>query len=95
MMAVMHEGNDLDAEGFLLPTERKPIRMRRIDERTVELTDEEELVHELYNIQLDRGHGCAEALVVLAGYDVPPGLRSETPKLNAVLTPEFSQWLTR
>jgi len=62
--------------------------------KVVELTELEQLVSELYNIQLDQGHGCLEAMIVLRGAEIPPGLQSDTPVLNRVLTPELVDWLT-
>lgn len=67
--------------------------MKRLDDRTVELTDDEELIHEVFNIQLDRGFSMTQAISNLTNNDVPPGLRSETPRLDAIMTPEFVSWL--
>jgi len=92
-MALMHEGHDPQSAGTLQDDRKDADRMRRIDERTVELTDEEELFEELFNIQLDQGHGMAAAVMKLSGHDLPEGLRSKTPRLDAILTPEFVSWL--
>ena len=68
--------------------------MRRIDDTTVELNEQERLFAELFNLQLDQGVGLAEAIARLSGAVVTPGLRSPTPMLDAVLTPDFVEWLT-
>jgi hypothetical protein len=96
-------GNDMmgiDDEGMLSairgasPRQRKDaFQMKRLDARTVELTEQEQLVKELYDIQLDQGHGCAAALMRLAGHDLPPGLRTPTPILDSILTVDFVSWL--
>jgi hypothetical protein len=69
--------------------------MKRIDERTVELSDVEMLVTELFDVLLDRGLGLPEALAWLCQDDIPSGLQTETPVLDAVLTPEFRTYLVR
>jgi hypothetical protein len=67
--------------------------LKRLDDRTVELTDDEQLVKEIFDIQLDRGHGMATAVLNITGHDLPPGLRSQTPRLDAIMTPDFVSWL--
>ena len=60
----------------------------------VELTEVEEVISEIYALLLDQGHGMLEAMIALRGAEVPGGLRSPTPYLDAALTPEFVDWLT-
>jgi hypothetical protein len=67
--------------------------MKRISDNEVELTQAEQLFSELFNIQLDQGHSCPEAIARLAGGRVNPGLRSPTPTLDAILTADFVVWL--
>lgn len=67
--------------------------MIRVDERTVELTELEQLFRELFELQLDQGRSLAEAVAVLAGGRIPPGLRSPSPILDGVLTPDFVEYL--
>jgi hypothetical protein len=61
--------------------------------REVGLNDAEKLMCELYNIQLDLGKGCQDALTALTGPDIPSTLRQENPVLDAILTPDFVEWL--
>lgn len=69
--------------------------MKRIDDHTIEYESDAELVvKEIHDLLLDQGHSPGEALIILRGSRVPAGLRSETPTLDRVLTPEFVTWLT-
>jgi hypothetical protein len=67
--------------------------MKRLDDRTVELNSDEELVHEIFETMLDRGFSMTQAINNLTGNDVPEGLRSKAPRLNKIMTPEFVSWL--
>jgi len=67
--------------------------MERISKNEFRLTDAEMLVSEIYGLLLDQGHGCEDAIIILRGAKVPPGLRTPTPQLDAVLTPEFTHFL--
>ena len=69
--------------------------MKRINSNTVEMTEDEWLVHEIFDLLLDRGHGPAKAMMMLLGTDIPEGLRTCTPRLNKVMTPEFTTYLLR
>lgn len=68
--------------------------MKRIDDRTVELTDQEQLVGEIHDLLMDQGYSQGDAMILLRGSRVPEGLRSPSPHLDQVLTPEFVDWLT-
>jgi hypothetical protein len=70
------------------------LTMIRIDEDTAEFTDAELLVREIHELLLDQGHSQGDAMIMLRGALVPEGLRTPTPLLDAVLTPEFVDWLT-
>lgn len=65
--------------------------MKRIDDSTVELTDAEQVVKDVHDRLLDRGYGMREATTFLTGADLP--IRSEAPYLEAVLTPQFVEYL--
>jgi hypothetical protein len=67
--------------------------MKRIDDRTVELTDQEMLIEEIHDLLMDQGFSQGDALITLRGSRVAEGLRSPSPILDAVLTPEFADWL--
>jgi len=68
--------------------------MKYIDARTVELTDEEQLVCEIHSCLLDCGYDQGTAVIMMTAAHVPDGLRTKTPMLNRILTPEFRLWLT-
>jgi hypothetical protein len=64
--------------------------------RVVELTDAEQLVSEMHARLLDRGFDQGSAVLALRAADVPGGLRSEAPALDAVLADEqFVLWLSQ
>lgn len=67
--------------------------MKRIDRNTVELSEQELLVHEIHDLLLDQGYSQGDAMILLRGSCVPVGLRSPTPMLDKLLTPEFVDWL--
>lgn len=67
--------------------------MERIDNRTVKLTDTEWLLAEIHSLLLDQGYSEVGAVELLLGSNVPPYLRSETPVLDSVITPEFVKHL--
>lgn len=69
--------------------------MIRVNDRTVILTHDEQLVHELFEVLLDRGYGIASAVAWLCQDDIPSGLQSATPLLDSVLSPEFREYLSR
>jgi len=68
--------------------------MERIDDRTVELTEEEMLVSEIHSCLMDCGYDQGTALIMLTAFHVEEELRTVTPMLNRILTPEFRLWLT-
>lgn len=64
--------------------------------RAVELTAAEELLADVHARLVDRGIDQGAALVMLRGTDLPAGLRSEAPALDAALADEpFTLWLAR
>lgn len=67
--------------------------MKQINECTWEFTEQEMLVMEIHELLLDQGMSQGEAMIVLRGSRVPEELRTETPYLNAILTPEFVEHL--
>jgi hypothetical protein len=69
--------------------------VKHIGDHMVEFTDEEALVHEIHEMLMDRGYSQGQALTMLLGTDVPPGLRGNTPRLNKVMTPDFVAYLAR
>lgn len=69
--------------------------MKHINKNVVEFTDEEGLIHEIHELLMDRGFSQGKALTILLGTDIPPGLRSNTPRLNKVMTPDFVAYLAR
>lgn len=69
--------------------------MRRINNRTVELTDAELIVIEWFNDLLDRGHGIDDAVAIMRGRDVSEALRSGRPFTEAILADnDFIAYLT-
>lgn len=68
--------------------------MRRIDKNTVELTDEEWIVNEIVAHLLDQGWNQEDAVILIRGSKVPEGLRTPSPVLDRILTPEFTDYLT-
>jgi hypothetical protein len=68
--------------------------MERIDERTVELTAEEQLVCEIHSCLLDCGIDQGTAVIMMTAFHVEEELRTATPMLDRILTPEFRLWLT-
>jgi hypothetical protein len=67
--------------------------MKKISDTETEFTDEEMLVMEIHELLLDQGMSQGEAMIVLRGSRVPEELRTETPYLDAILTPEFVDYL--
>jgi hypothetical protein len=67
--------------------------VRRLDDRTVELDREELLLAELVSLLLDQGYSQGDAVILLRGSRVPEELRSKTPVLDEVLTPELADYL--
>jgi|HubBroStandDraft_1064217.scaffolds.fasta_scaffold2258915_1 hypothetical protein len=68
--------------------------MPRIDDRTWEYTPEEQIIAEIVDLLTDQGMPQGDAVILIRGSRVPEGLRSKTPNLDRVLTPEFTEWLT-
>lgn len=70
---------------------------RRDDGRpsVVELTEAEVVVSVIHGNLMDRGYSQGDALIAMRGSDIPTGLRDPAAGavLDAVLTPEFSDWL--
>lgn len=60
----------------------------------VELTDVEYVVAEIHSLLMDQGMAQGDAMIMLRGALVAPGLRTDTPTLDAVLSPEFVGMLT-
>lgn len=67
--------------------------MRRINARTVELTEAEDLIKEIHDLLMDQGYDPHWATDLILGSSVPPYLRTGTPTLDAVVTPEFIAYL--
>lgn len=67
--------------------------MERLGKGEFKLSEQEALVSEIYELLLDQGDSCENAIIRLRGARVPPGLRSPSPYLDAVLTPEFTHFL--
>lgn len=67
--------------------------MIRIDKNTVEFTEAEALVVEIFDLLLDRGHDQNTAVDMIFGCDIPIGLRTHTPFLDGVMSAEFIQYL--
>src|SRR5437016_2642666 len=63
--------------GLLEVIDRPPFT--RIDDRTVELSDQALLVREIHDLLLDQGYSQGDALILLRGSRAPEGLRSKTP----------------
>jgi hypothetical protein len=67
--------------------------MKRISARVVELTMMETLVAEVHSLLMDQGFSQGEAVIAMRGATVSPGLRTPSPVLDSVLTPEFVDWM--
>lgn len=67
--------------------------MKRIDSSTVEFTDEELLVTEIFELLLDQGYSQGTAVDLIFGCSIPGNLRSETPNLDKVMTADFVAYL--
>lgn len=67
--------------------------MKRLDVRTVALTEAEQLLVEIHDLLMDQGFGVVEAVELLLGSKVPIHLKAETPALDAAISPEFIAYL--
>lgn len=67
--------------------------MLRIDKNTVEFTEAEALVVEIFDLLLDRGLDQSTAVDMIFGCDIPIGLRTHTPILDSVMSAEFIGYL--
>lgn len=63
--------------------------MKRIDDNTVEHTDFEMIVEEIHSMLVDQGYDQGTAVIMLRGSNVPEALRTPTPFLDEILTPDF------
>lgn len=68
--------------------------MQRINANEVELTNDEMLVREIHANLMDGGLTQGDAVIALRGALTPAGLKEASPRLDAVLTPAFVDWLT-
>ena len=59
----------------------------------VELTPTEAALSELHSLLLDQGFSQSDAVILMRGSMIDPGCRTDTPTLDAALTPEFTDWL--
>ena len=67
--------------------------MIRLDSQTVELSDDEMLISEIVEVLLDQGYSQGDAVILIRGSKVADRLRTPTPFLDQVLTPEFTSYL--
>jgi hypothetical protein len=68
--------------------------VERLNDREVLLTDAEILIEEIIDILMDQGRSASDAVILIRGAQVSEGLRSPTPELDKVLTPEFVLYIT-
>lgn len=78
--------------------------MIRVDDRTVELTPDEQIIADEHDELLDDGFSIPEAVNLITGKHLPPKLEQTSYEIrsrllrsvadiDAVLTPEFVEWL--
>lgn len=67
--------------------------MKKLSPNIAEFTEVELVILEVHNLLMDQGHDPNEAVNIIFGTAVHPGLRSPTPMLDDVLTPAFLAWL--